>query len=89
MLYIKVPKVCIKRPYGVSGNGVFLVNDISRLERILFMLNKQVIQDGWLVEGWYEDKKDLNAQLYISKSGDVNLFSIKEQILDEKIYRGY
>lgn len=82
------PKVCIKRPYGVSGNGVFLVNDISRLERILFMLNKQVIQDGWLVEGWYEDKKDLNAQLYINKSGDVNLFSIKEQILDEKIYRG-
>lgn len=81
-------KICIKRPYGVSGNGVFLIDDISKMERILFMLNKQTVQDGWIVEGWYEDKRDLNAQIYISKDGQVNLFSIKEQILDEKIYRG-
>ncbi len=82
-------RIVIKRPFGASGQGLYLVDSEEKLQRILCILKRTEGERGvWLVEGWYENKVDLNAQLYIHQDGKIELFSIKRQLLEDAVYRG-
>lgn len=85
----KFCRIVIKRPYGASGQGLYLVENFSQLERVLHVLKRSGEENGkWIVEGWYEEKKDLNTQLYICDDGSIEILSVKEQILETTVYRG-
>jgi predicted ATP-grasp superfamily ATP-dependent carboligase len=84
-------KVIIKEPNGASGKGLYVISDKQKLEsslRIIARFSKGKDESRWLVEGWYEKKADLNYQIYISPNGTVDVFSIKQQLLNDTVYIG-
>lgn len=84
-------KVIIKEPNGASGKGLYIVDSESRLTALLARISRfsrNEKDSKWIVEGWYKKKADINFQLYISPSGDVQLFSIKSQVLRDTVYIG-
>lgn len=84
-------KVIVKEPYGASGKGLYLIRNKNLLNSTLAVISRFAARAGnntWLVEGWYDSKTDINYQIYISPSGKVSLFSIKEQVLNGVIYKG-
>lgn len=88
----KFQKVIIKYPTGASGKGLWVVESEKKLSTTLMVIKricekKRITQD-FIVEGWYEKKCDLNYQIFVSKDGDVEIFSIKEQMLNETVYIG-
>lgn len=87
-LFVKYKKVIIKTPYGASGKGLYLVENKENIKRILLILKRfYTNEDFFLVEGWVENKKDFNYQLYVDDM-EIKLFSIKKQIIDKTIYTG-
>ena len=85
----KYDKIVIKSPCSASGKGMWVINTAEKLKSICLILNRlQKFDEGYVVEGWQEKKADLNYQIYVSEKGDVNVFSIKEQILNETVYIG-
>lgn len=82
----------IKQPHGASGKGMFLVEDLSRLNTILNVMKRfagrNSLAGGWLVERWYGKQLDLNYQIYISPEGEVTMFSLKVQQLAGTVYTG-
>jgi hypothetical protein len=84
-------KVIIKEPNGASGKGLYIIDNKERLEsnlRLIARLSRGKSDNKWLVEGWYEKKADLNYQIYISPEGEVETFSIKQQLLKDTVYIG-
>lgn len=82
-------KVVIKRLYGASGQGLYLVDKVSKLKRILYLTERAGNgEEIWIVEGWYDDKVDLNTQLFLHEDGNVEIISVTEQILKDTVYRG-
>lgn len=82
-------RVVIKRPYGASGQGLYLIENRQQLDRALYALKRSKRQEeGWIAEGWYEERQDLNAQLYVHENGTVDVFSIKEQLVKDTVYCG-
>ncbi|MHB8062511.1 MAG: preATP grasp domain-containing protein [Ruminiclostridium sp.] len=84
-------KVIIKEPNGASGKGLYVIADKEKLEsslRLIARFSRGKIDSMWLVEGWYEKKADLNYQISISPKGEVDVFSIKQQLLKDTVYIG-
>lgn len=82
-------RIVIKRPYGASGRGLYLVEDFEKLQKVLYILKRSGSEnEKCIVEGWYEDKKDLNTQMYICDDGNVKILSVTEQILEDTVYKG-
>ncbi len=82
-------RIVIKRPYGASGRGLYLVENFEKLQRVLYILKRSGSEnEKCIVEGWYEDKKDLNTQMYICDDGNVKILSVTEQILEDTVYKG-
>lgn len=84
-------KVIIKEPRGASGKGLYIIESKEKLEaslRVIARFSKGKPECKWLVEGWYDKKADVNYQIYISPMGEVEVFSIKQQLLKETIYIG-
>lgn len=82
-------RVVIKRPYGASGQGLYRIENQQQLERALYALRRSQGQErGWIAEGWYEERQDLNAQMYLHEDGTVEIFSIKEQLIKNTVYHG-
>jgi len=84
-------KVIIKEPNGASGKGLYIIDSKEKLEsnlRLIARLSRGKSDSKWLVEGWYKKKADLNYQIYISPKGEVDTFSIKQQLLRDTVYIG-
>lgn len=84
-------KVIIKEPNGASGKGLYIISDKEKLEsnlRVIARFARKKTDPKWLVEGWYDKKADLNYQIYIAPNGDVDVFSIKQQLLNDTVYIG-
>jgi D-alanine-D-alanine ligase-like ATP-grasp enzyme len=84
-------KVIIKEPNGASGKGLYVISDKEKLESNLRAIARFARKRGdakWLVEGWYDKKADLNYQIYVSPNGIVDVFSIKQQLLNDTVYIG-
>lgn len=84
-------KIIIKEPHGASGKGLYIIENKDSMQAILGRIARQIRNNPdskWLVEGWYHKKKDINYQIYISPTGLVDMFSIKEQVLKDTVYIG-
>lgn len=84
-------KVIIKEPNGASGKGLYVIEDKEKLEASLRMItrfSRGRPDSKWLVEGWYKKKFDINYQIYVSPKGEVDVFSIKQQLLRDTVYIG-
>lgn len=84
-------RVIVKEPFGASGKGLYVIDRQDMLEPVLTIVSRFAKKTGiseWLAEGWYEKKRDINYQIYISPAGDVKLLSVKEQILRGVVYVG-
>lgn len=87
-LFYKYKKVIIKAPHGASGKGLYLIDKIEDVRRIMLVLKRFHKNDEFfLVEGWIENKKDYNYQLYLNDL-ETKIFSIKEQITKDTVYVG-
>lgn len=86
----KYNTIIIKQPNNASGKGLFLIEKPSKLSITLKMISKFPDYDsmGWIVEGWYKKKCDLNIQLNITSEGELQILSMKEQIVDKTVYKG-
>lgn len=84
-------KIIIKQPTGASGRGLWVIDNEST-RKIVFLLIKRIMKkqlnSEFLVEGWIEKANDLNYQIYVAPNGDINVFSIKEQLVDGTVYIG-
>ncbi len=84
-------KVVVKMPCNSSGQGIWVIDDEKRLHSVLMIIERVMKikkNDEWLVEGWLEKKVDLNLQVYVSEDGEVETFSVKEQIVNNVLYVG-
>ncbi|WP_010244012.1 preATP grasp domain-containing protein [Acetivibrio cellulolyticus] len=84
-------RVIVKEPYGASGKGLYTVESEDKLNGILLRLSRFARSNKnakFLIEGWYSKKADVNYQIYISPDGNVDVFSIKQQILNDIVYIG-
>ena len=79
-------KFILKKSYGASGKGSFLIHNEKQLKSIFrhFIKEDEVL----LLEGWYDNKTDYSYQIYISKAGTVSLYFMSQQFLDNTIYSG-
>ena len=87
----KFDKIIIKQPCGASGKGLYIVENDRKFKSTSMILSRfeRINQESeWIVEGWYDKKADINYQIYVSESGEVTTFSVKEQIVDKTIYVG-
>ena len=87
----KYKKIVIKTPYNASGKGMWIVDSNQKYNVTLKVIKRYIRKNPntqWLIEEWVDNKIDLNYQIYISETGDVNVFSIKEQILQDTVYIG-
>lgn len=84
-------KIIIKLPHGASGKGLYIIDTEKKLKSVLLILERFKRTNNCtniIVEGWYEKKADINYQVYVSKSGKIKTFSVKEQIVKETVYVG-
>lgn len=84
-------KVIVKEPNGASGKGLYIIEGKDKLEsglRMIARFSRGRTEPKWLVEGWYNKKFDINYQIYVSPKGEVNVFSIKQQLLRDTVYIG-
>lgn len=80
-------KLILKSPCNASGQGIFVSNKLREIERYFQYGHSRGISK-WILEGWYEDALSLNCQICISTHGKVEVFSIKEQVMDGVVYKG-
>lgn len=80
-------KVVIKDPYGASGKGLYIMDDINTITSFSRKLARKN-EKKWLVEGWYKKNSDINYQIFISEDGKVENLLITEQLVDESVYKG-
>ncbi len=65
------------------------MENFEKLQRVLYILKRSGGENKkCIVEGWYEDKKDLNTQMFICDDGNVKILSMTEQILEDTVYKG-
>lgn len=83
--------IIVKTPCNASGKGMWIIDDENKLKTVLLILSRYARgreNPSWIVEGWVTKQKDLNFQVYISEKGDIEVFSIKEQIVEGTVYIG-
>lgn len=87
----KYNQIVVKMPCNSSGQGMWVIDNEKKLNATCMIVNRMMTQKGiteWLVEGWIEKQIDLNLQVYVSEKGEVETFSVKEQIIDGTLYIG-
>jgi hypothetical protein len=79
--------IVLKDRYGVSGNGLYFINDDIDLRQVKRIMRIDRTRK-WIIEEWYDNSVDINYQLFIRGYDDFDLFLISEQILKRGVYRG-
>lgn len=83
-------KFVIKEPYNSAGKGVFFIKDEKQFQSFSKMMrfDQQNNQFEVILEGWIDDKRDINYQIEVSEDGQVELVGITEQIISITAYKG-
>lgn len=80
-------RIVLKLPFGAAGKGSFIINDKRELKFISKLYLKKT-KGPILVEGFFENAKNYNYQLYISDNGEIDVFFISEQSVKDTSYQG-
>lgn len=82
----------LKESMGVSGKGLLIVDSERRAQQTLAMLKRKERNDSqfaFVLEQWVDKLKDINYQIFISASGQVELLAIKEIIAQKGVHLGH
>lgn len=80
----------IKEPYGTSGKAVHFIKDEKTFTSIIRMIRFPEKNKKFevILEGWIENKIDINYQIAITSNGNVKLLTINEQLINKTTYKG-
>ncbi|WP_426446088.1 peptide ligase PGM1-related protein [Paenibacillus sp. S-38] len=90
-LYVPGASFIVKDPYSASGRGLHLVESPERMKGLvkrLMRFGRRSPETGWILEEWIEKSGDYNYQLFIREDGEIEVFSLKGQLLEGTVYRG-
>lgn len=82
----------LKESMGVSGKGLFLIAHEGQVAQVRKLLQRKARPDSpvaFVIEQFLDKSKDINYQLVISDTGDVQLLSIKEAVTDNGVHVGH
>lgn len=84
-------RIIIKTPYNASGKGMWIVDSEKRFKTVCMIITRFIRSNSdvvWLVEGWIDKMMDMNCQIFVTEDGRVEVFSIKEQVMEGTVYMG-
>lgn len=83
-------KFVLKEPYNSAGKGVFFIKDEKQFYNFWRMMRFDKSNNNFevIIEGWIDEKRDINYQIEISKDGAVKLIALTEQIISVTAYKG-
>ena len=83
-------KFVLKEPFNSAGKGVFFIRDEKQFYSFLKMMRFDNENNNYevIIEGWIDNKRDINYQIEVSKEGDIQLIAITEQIISVTAYKG-
>ncbi|AFC31241.1 hypothetical protein PM3016_4480 [Paenibacillus mucilaginosus 3016] len=90
-LYSPGARFIVKDPYSASGRGLHLVESPERMRGLvkrLMRFGRRGSETSWILEEWIEKSGDYNYQLFIREDGEIEVFSLKGQLLEGTVYRG-
>jgi hypothetical protein len=85
-------KFVLKESMGVSGKGLFIADSENKARQIVTLLKRKAkagAEFAFVIESWVDKLKDINYQLFISASGDVELLTIKEILTEDGVHMGH
>ena len=85
-------KVVLKEAMGVSGKGLVVIDSEAKFQRVLSLLKrgaKPGAMIAFVLESWLDKLKDINYQIFVSRSGEVRLLTIKEIITEGGAHKGH
>lgn len=81
-------KVVLKIPFGSSGKGLKVIEDVKTFEMTLKFIAKRSSAFELLLEGWYSVQRHLNCQMLV-QADQVHQIAITEQKIDRNgVYLG-
>ena len=86
-----VNKIILKEPYAASGKGLYMIETDAQFNALAARLSRfanRRPEHEWILEQWLEKSADVNVQICIGEDGAVDVFSIKQQILNGTVYVG-
>ncbi|MBH0357133.1 ATP-grasp domain-containing protein [Bacillus toyonensis] len=82
-------RIVIKSSYGSSAKGIRVIKSEKEFNRLVqFIERRKGNTVDFIIEGWIEDARCINSQIYIKENG-IEIINITEQIIDENgVYIG-
>ncbi|HET9790240.1 MAG TPA: hypothetical protein VFR08_02970, partial [Candidatus Angelobacter sp.] len=82
----------LKEAMGVSGKGLVVMERPEKMDHVLELLRRQDRPErkyAFVVEQWIDKEKDINYQVLITASGDVQMLAIKESFARGAVHAGH
>jgi hypothetical protein len=86
-------RVVVKDAFGVSGQGMLVIDRPERLDRLLRMVAGLVRRRdhdriGLVVEEWVDKDADLSYQFTVGRDGTVRFDFVREALIDKGAHKG-
>lgn len=78
--------VVLKKIFGASGKGNYLIKDIRQLKSIMRIFLED--EKNILIEKYYNEAENFSYQIYIQENGNIDVFFISKQIVKGMVYKG-
>lgn len=87
-------RLVLKDSMGVSGKGINVIPDEARFRKCMSMLEKQaskrdIRRINYVLEQWIDKICDLNYQILIDRSGEVEFLGVKESLVEQGVHQGH
>ncbi|MEK4109132.1 phosphoribosylaminoimidazole carboxylase (NCAIR synthetase) [Paenibacillus sp. DS2363] len=87
-------RIVMKDSMGVSGKGITVIADEARFHKCMKLLEKQASKNGiravnYVLEQWINKTCDLNYQILIHRSGEVEFLGVKESLVEQGVHQGH
>jgi hypothetical protein len=82
----------LKEAMGVSGKGMLMVESQAKFDSTLRFLKRKInveTEVSFVLEVWVDKIKDINYQIFISRTGEVQLLSVKEILTERGVHLGH
>jgi D-alanine-D-alanine ligase-like ATP-grasp enzyme len=85
-------KLVLKEAMGVSGKGMVTLESRARFDQMLGMLKRTQKPESrfrFVLEEWINKTRDISYQIFVLRSGEVRLLSLKEAVTSKGVHQGH
>lgn len=87
-------RLVLKDSMGVSGKGITVIAEESRFRKCMSLLEKQASKNGtrtvnYVLEQWMNKTCDLNYQILIDRTGEIEFLGVKESLVEQGVHQGH